>query len=273
VLASSVVRINNSGVTANAKWSGNVQICGTTATGAEPWPDLDQTGCANLAAIMPPGDIYPTGATKSAREQASGLMGAATNDFTCTPTRANSCVAGANLQGLKSELGIVSNINVRVGASALQFDYVAPDARRCSVDTSADGASWTRTTDSGGARPRRITVSGLNSATNYQYRVMCYYDQTDPWFSYPSESTSMATNGMKTTAPAGSHDLAVRFRIPAQAATALVTVTGIGSAPVSQSCGASPCTVANVPLGAAQMSIAYLSSGGAPVSSGTFFIQ
>jgi hypothetical protein len=51
----------------------------------------------------------------------------------------------------------------------------------CPVDYSSSDPSvitgFTRVSDSGGARPRNITLSGLTSKTLYYYRVNCAAEQ------------------------------------------------------------------------------------------------
>ncbi len=198
-LQSTMVQIASS-ITSSSNWSGNVVICGNKATGAEPWPDMSQSDCAAQAKNMPPGDLYPPGNSMAARQAAAGLLGIATKDMRLTPTAYNfGGAVGADIQGLISRLGIVKNIAALPGPNAIQFTYTAPDASACSVDTSSDGVTWTRTTDSGGAVNRLLTVASLPSGTQISYRILCYYSQSAPWFSFPSEPSNMATEGSVTT--------------------------------------------------------------------------
>lgn len=151
---------------------------------------------------MPAGDLYPPGNTMAARQAAAGLLGIATKDMRVTPTAYNfSGAVGADIQGLITKLGIVKNIAASPRATSIQFTYTAPDSSACSVDTSPDGVTWTRTTDSGGARDRTLLVTELPSRTSISYRVMCYYSQSSPWFSFPSELSNMATEGTISTTP------------------------------------------------------------------------
>jgi hypothetical protein len=272
-LNSAVVRITSGGIIPNATWGQNIVICGNKATGAEPWPDQSQGDCDANAALMPSGDRYPLGATQAARETAAGVSNVALNDYTCTPTAANPCAAGTNFQGLKADLGIVANIGVEIGTTSLQFNYVAPDSRACSVDVSSDGSTWTRGSDSGGSRVRTLTILSLLSGKLYQYRLLCYYDQTTSYFSFPSEKTSMTTSGSISTAPAGTRTLNMSFVLPAGAATVRFTVTGIGASPVSQTCSASPCGIAGVPFGNAAVQATYFSGSGTAVASGSFVVE
>lgn len=274
IVNSADIRVTSSGVTPNVNWGGNIDICGTLGTygGAEPWPDMNQSTCNTIAANMPPGDSYPQGSTVSARTLAAGFANAANNDYTCTASKFNACAAGVDFEALKSDLGIVSNILVHGGPGALELDYVAPDTNACSVDLSSDGINWTRTTDSGGERVRELTIPGLSPGISYSYRILCYYDQTDAWFSFPSEPTSMVTDGVYSTAAAGTRNLALSFQMPSHAANARFTLTPIGGSGVTQTCSASPCNVSNAPLGDLKVSVAYLSSSGSVISSGSFFV-
>ncbi len=189
-----------SSVSYSGVWNGNVIICGNMATGAEPWPDMAQSDCTTQALNMPPGDLYPPGETMAARQAAAGLLGIATKDMRVSPTAYNfGGSVGADIQGLISKLGIVTNIAATPGSNSIQFTYTAPDSSACSVDTSPDGATWTRNTDSGGSRDRTLLVTELPSRTSISYRILCYYSQSAPWFSFPSEPSNMATEGTVST--------------------------------------------------------------------------
>jgi hypothetical protein len=201
ILQTTMVQIASS-ISYSGFWLGNVIICGNKATGAEPWPDMTQGDCTTQAKNMPPGDLYPPGNTMAARQAAAGLLGIATKDMRVTPTAYNfGGAVGADIQGLISKLGIVKNIAANPRATSIQFTYTAPDSSACSVDTSPDGMTWTRTTDSGGARDRTLLVTELPSRTSISYRILCYYSQSSPWFSFPSEPSNMATEGTISTTP------------------------------------------------------------------------
>ncbi len=253
-----------SAVTSSGIWGGNTVICGTNATGAEPWPDLDQAGCTSATTGMPSADLYPPGNSMAARQAAAGLLGTAMKDMRVTPTAYNSGGAvGANIQGVLSALGIVKHIVVLPGPSSLQFTYTAPDNNACSVDTSPDGATWTRATAAGGTRTQTILVTGLSASSNYQYRLMCAYSQSRPWFSFPSEPSNMATEGSVPTAAAGTGTVAVGFSLPSGAVSVKVTLTPLVGTAASAVCASSPCSIAGVANGANQEAIQYWSGAGA----------
>jgi hypothetical protein len=161
---------------------------------------MDMNTCGSLSATMPSGDVWASGATTEARMVSAGLVYSASSDFRCLPTNQTSCTAGANIGKLESDLGIVSQISAAVAGDKTTLAYVAPDSGGCSADISADGTTWTRTADSGGDVQRSISWTGLLPGTTYQYRLLCYYDQTQPWFAFPSDSSDINTSGTFITA-------------------------------------------------------------------------
>jgi hypothetical protein len=263
ILHTTMVQIASS-VTSSSFWGFNAVICGTKATGAEPWPDMSSSDCATQSGNMPAGDLYPPGNTVAARQTAAGLLKVANSDLTVTPTANNfGGAVGANIQGVLSALGIVKNIIVLPGASSLQFSYTAPDNNACSVDTSPNGTTWTRSTASGGSRNQTILVTSLGASTAYQYRLMCYYSQSRPWFSFPSESSNMATEGSARTTASGTSTVSVSFSLPSGAASVKVTLTPLVGSAATATCSSSPCSVAGVTNGANQETIQYWSGPGA----------
>jgi hypothetical protein len=86
----------------------------------------------------------------------------------------------------------VTNIQITPSATSVQFNYLAPDSRACSVDLSPDGISWNRTTDKGGPTARILSVApgSLAPNWNYQYRIMCYFDQSAQYEFLPDQITS-----------------------------------------------------------------------------------
>jgi hypothetical protein len=189
-------------VVSSGKWGNNVIICGNKATGLEPWLDMDQNDCTTQAEKMPAGDIYPAGDTIAGREAAAGVFNVANSNLVLTPTAGNlGGTVGADMHGVLSELGIVKNIGAIPSWNSIQFTYTAPDSNTCSVDTSPDGTNWTRTADSGGSPDRTLLVTELPGRTLINYRVMCYYSQSRPWFSFALEPSNMATEGTVSTTP------------------------------------------------------------------------
>jgi hypothetical protein len=231
------------------------------------WPDMDQSLVTAASADMPPADKWPAGATMALRIAAAGWLNYANHDLTVTPTASNyGGSMGANLQGLTAELGIVKNISVVAGPTSLQFSYTAPDANTCAVDTSPNGTTWTRTTDSGGARTRTLLVPSLSASTAYQYRLMCYYSQSRPWFSVPWEQGNMTTEATATTTANITSTVSVQLGCSGiiGAMSVKVTFTPLSGSPVN---GVSNCTgtvsVASKPNGAAQELIQYYSAANA----------
>ena len=179
------------GLTPAYFWGGNVIYC-TTNQGA----DMDMNTCNSFRATMPSDDVYAIGSTTALRMAAAGLINAALSDYHCVPTQQNSCSAGADVDKLEADLGIVSHITPQLSGTTEILSYLAPDSRACSVDISGDnGATWTRTSDSGGDRQRSVSLTRLSPGVPYQYRVLCYFDQTQDWFAFPSDSSNMATSG------------------------------------------------------------------------------
>jgi len=182
------------GLTTDYTWSGNVIYCTSQGT------DMNQSTCNNFSGTMPLGDVWAVGATTALRMAAAGLVNSSLSDYRCVPTTQTTCAAGANVDQLESDLGIVSHISAVAAGTTATLSYLAPDSRACSVDISADnGTTWTRTADSGGPTQRSVPLQGLLPSTTYQYRLLCYYDQTQAWFAFPSDSSTLATSGIFTT--------------------------------------------------------------------------
>jgi len=81
------------------------------------------------------------------------------------------------------------------------FSYMAPDAKACSVDVTADGQRWIRTMDGGGARSRSVTVTGLLNGTTYQSRILGYYQQQNDGVLYTDYSPDQITVATFITLP------------------------------------------------------------------------
>jgi hypothetical protein len=91
---------------------------------------------------------------------------------------------GADIDALQSAQGKVTLIGVpeaHLTSTSAVVGFVAPDSMGCPVDYSSSDPSlitgFARVSDSGGARPRNITLSGLASKTLYYYRVNCAVEQ------------------------------------------------------------------------------------------------
>lgn len=274
-LQSAYISNGTSGLVKSAfTWLGNIDIGGWYATNLTPWTQMTPTQINTLSANLPSGDTWISGSSIAARQANAGVAGIDSGNMNCWATPQNSCVAGASIQELESVLGIVTNVSVFAGASTLQFNYVAPDSRSCAVDTSANGTVWTRAVDGGGSRVRMLAVNGLNASSPYQYRLMCYYSQTAPWFSFPSELSNMVTDGATaSTAAAGTRGLLLYFNLPPGAVSAQFTATGLGGSPLTATCSTSPCGIADVPNGNVFVEVQYLNGAGGAVSSGTLAAQ
>jgi hypothetical protein len=243
------------GLTPAYTWQGNVNIC-TYFNGVEMGPgQCLPKGGLSLISTMPANDSYPPGPTLAQRLSAAGLANAAAGDYRCTTTAYNSCAAGANINQLESDQGIVSRIETNIAATSASISYLAPDLRACSVDISPDGNSWTRNTYSGTQRQQSIVFNGLSPATAYQYRVICYFDQSEGmgagWFSFPSDPSNLATSGTFTTLAASAANVSFPFTLAqfTGSTSTAITITALDGTQQTHTCTASPCTLDQVPVG------------------------
>lgn len=183
------------GLTPSYVWSGNITVCSTFGGN-----EMDMAACKSSTATMPSGDLYPVGPTTTARMVAAGLTKVSAGDYHCIGKGGKPCAAGVDIEKLESSLGIVSHIAATASGTSATISYLAPDARACTIDFSGNaGKSWQRKTDNGGDVKRSVTLTGLTPDTPYQYRLLCYFDQTGEWFSFRSEPTNMVTSGSFTT--------------------------------------------------------------------------
>jgi hypothetical protein len=173
-------------VTGSWNFTNNVVIGALTTRGLSAWTDIDQPTLNGIAANFPPGNIFPTGPTMSARRAAVNWDPVT---YRIVPSAWNPGNIGANVDSISSATGTVTNIAVTPAATAVQFTYLAPDSRACSVDLSSGGA-WTRTTDNGGATNRSVSVRNLTPVQQYQYRIMCYFDQSAQYEFLPNQITT-----------------------------------------------------------------------------------
>ena len=89
---------------------------------------------------------------------------------------------GVDMNSLKSATGEVVHTGVNnVTSSSANINFVAPDAQACPIDVSSTDpkvvTSFTRVSDSGGAKIRNVTLPGLSSRTVYYYRINCAVQQ------------------------------------------------------------------------------------------------
>lgn len=187
----------------NYTWGNNVLIGGFTGSSMASAVDMSYAQVLAYAANMPPGDIYPSGDTIAARQAAAGL-----NTTTWRSSVYNSAGIGTNIDALNSAMGIVTGIQAPVvGPASAEFSYTAPDAKACAVDVSANGATWVRTTDSGGPQNRLVSVQGLTPGTQYQSRIICYFTQQNDGVLYTDYTPGEITTATFTT-PAGTSQAA-----------------------------------------------------------------
>lgn len=225
------------GLTPSYAWGGNVNVCGSS-NGIE----MTAATCASLSATMPSTDIYASGDSTATRMTAAGIS----SNYSIAPGTSNAGNVGASLNQIYSETGTVTGVQAAVSSSAIQVSYTAPDYNSCSLDVGSNATGWTRTVDAGGGRSRKLVVTGLTAGANYNYRLVCYFEQTSPLF-----SGDQITDGAFATLPAGTGSLSFPFRLTAvpNATMFQVSLTGIDGVAYSQNCAASPCVVPNLPLG------------------------
>jgi hypothetical protein len=194
----SIVNIGAS-VTPNYGWGNNVLIGGYLGDTLQTITDLPYSSLMSIASNMPTGDIYPAGDTMAARQSAAGL------DLTTWESSVyNPIGIGADISLLNSALGRVTGVLpvAPTGTTAL-FVYTAPDTRQCAVDISAAGVIWQRTEDGGGRTARKVTIKGLSNGTQYQSRILSYYQQQNDGVLYTDYTPDQITVANFTTAATG----------------------------------------------------------------------
>ncbi len=167
------------------------------------------------------------------------LAGGNPNPYAIVPSVYNPGNLGANVTAVNQATGVVQGISVNNGPTSLTFSYAAPDNRACSVDIGSAGSTWSRMTDSGGAFARSLTFTGLTPNTVYQYRVMCYFDQSAAYEFLPAQITS----GTITTAANIATTVYQTFTLPPGASKAVFAFAASNGTTVNQTCSSSPCTV------------------------------
>lgn len=276
VLNTSAVALTGTSAT-NYAWGNNTVICGALLNGsAFPNPDLTYAQCSTIFSGMPNTDSYPNANTQALREGAgqAGMLNLANDDPTLTPTAFNyGGAVGARLQAVTAAMGVVDNISVVAGSTAVTVGYNAPDSNTCSADVSSNGGtSWTRSTDSGGNRIRTLTFTSLPSSTAVLYRLMCYFAQSGtggpdrPWFGtgVPWDHSNQQTEGTITTASGASRTGTLQFTLPATATKAVYAFTQSGQSTVNTTCASSPCAQ-TLTTGAWQQTLTFETAGSVTV--------
>ncbi|HWC01079.1 MAG TPA: hypothetical protein VG672_30445 [Bryobacteraceae bacterium] len=187
-------------------FTNNVIIGGQVKSAGQTLRDMTQAEVDRYAGQFPAGNIFPKGNSMALREEVAGLLSAKADDFRLASANLYEAVSGgsmgANLDDLQAAAGLVTGIlPVQVGRVGALFSYTAPDGNACSVDTSTDGITWARVSDGGGARSRVVTVSGLTPGTNYQYRILCAYEQVNDDTLLTKYPDDQVTNGSFQTTP------------------------------------------------------------------------
>lgn len=271
-LDSSFVNIAGS-VTPSYSWGQNVMIGGWrdtngTLAGAV---DMSNAEVQDYARRMPAGDIYPSGNSIAARERQLKLASPATFDLRLTG--ASAAVPGGigiDYEILYQDQGRVIQIErPRRSATSAEFTYMAPDNRACVVDVGRAGA-WTRTSDGGGARKRKLTVSGLQPTTEYQYRIVCYYRQVNDGVLYTDYAPDQITDGVFSTVGTETTLGLVPFTLAdvPRSTKVRVTFTPVTGTSTTVVCTASPCE-AELDAGSYQVKIEHLDNNNKVLAKGT----
>jgi hypothetical protein len=222
------------------------EIVGTQTNRGGTWIDQTQTDVNGIASAWPEAtSTFPAGSTMSARLVSAGFSSTLNTSsgnpglYRSVATSYNAGDRTANIDAVYAAAGIVSGISLTAGATSAQLRYVAPDSRACAVDVSPNGTTWTRTTDAAGARPRTLAITSLTASTAYQYRLMCYFDQTTA----AEFASDEITTGTFTTTAAASRTVTQGFVLPTGATQILVTYTPFSGSAVTQTCTTSPCSL------------------------------
>ena len=252
----------HTGASITPSWSiGNNLIIGAQNNRGQPagtWVDLTPAQInASIQALWPASDttsrfpcsstdtLCPGGTTLASRLSAVGwsptmnLAGGNPDSYAIMPTKYNGGEIGANVTTVDQATGVVRKISINPGPTSLQFSYVAPDARSCSVDISPDGTTWTRMTDAGGGFSRSLTFTGLTGSVPYRYRIMCYFDQSAAYEFLPTQITS----GTTSTAAGVARTVFQEFTLPPGASRAVFSFVPAEGHAVNQICSRSPCSV------------------------------
>jgi hypothetical protein len=206
------------------------------------WPASDTTSrfpCSSIDTHCSGGTTLASRLTAVGWSPTMNLAGGNPNPYAIVPGIYNPGNVGANVTTVNQATGVVQAILVNKGPTSVTFSYAAPDIRACSVDVSPDGMTWSRMTDSGGAFSRSQTFTGLAPNTTYQYRIMCYFDQSAAYEFLSSQITS----GSVTTAANIATTVFQTFTLPPGASKAVFAFAAPDGTTVHQTCSSSPCSV------------------------------
>jgi hypothetical protein len=219
-------------------WTNNVIIGGKTGTSHANLRDLSQSEVDSWAAQFPPGNFFPRGGNLTSREQ---MVFESVTDYklnrnsafvrgAATPSISGRSI-GVDRTELESAMGLVQGISVQASSTSALLTYTAPDGNGCAADVSQDGSQWTRLFDSGGPRLRVIQADSLTPSSQYEYRILCYYEQRYDGALYTEYKQDQITRGSFTTQAtvAGTGPIPLRFSVKAgnriQTSNVLVSFT------------------------------------------------
>jgi hypothetical protein len=236
-------------VTPNLVTGYNILLPGRYGT-PNSWFDMPQAGASNSVNWINAGwNLDSTtkviqGNTSTARNATAGWPGISltsgnVRDYTIHASAVQAGDAGANVDQVLADAGFVSRITVNPGASTITFNYNAPDTNACHVDVSPDSITWSRFTGTSGVRTQTAVATGLTPSTLYQYRVMCYFNQS----SFMEVDADQITYGTVTTSASATRTVSLStVYLPTGATQALVTYTPLSGSTVSNTCTSFPCS-------------------------------
>jgi len=193
------IRWVDAGPTPNYNFTGNYILgwkkCTADCLDTSPTlVDLDATEIATYMTGFPASNVTVAGATIAAR---LATIGWDDTTYSCSLCG----TAGADVTLLPPAQGIVTNIAVSSGPTAISATYTAPDTRQCYLEVSDDSfVTLTRASDGGGATSRTATVSGLASLTAYDWRLQCYFQQTT---AHEFSGTQLTSGSITTESASG----------------------------------------------------------------------
>jgi hypothetical protein len=186
----------------NYTFTNNVIVGGVKGGSKATLADLDTRDMMGFRTQYPAGNFFPEGMTKAQREAGVKWTDVARHNYRLRPDSPYRAGGGVDYGELEPALGFTTQVAApSPSADAAVFSYTAPDARACLVETSLDQfQTFKRTADTGGARPRRVTVENLQPDRKYAYRIVCYFEQVNDAAHPNAYPPGQITNGTFTTA-------------------------------------------------------------------------